>query len=67
MIEAKPADVEMHDLRLSEDFPELKAFAQKYDLDNPEMTQGEHSHVPFPVILIKEAAKWKQNHEGVLP
>jgi len=56
------------DLRLNDPFPALKEFAlnnPKFNLD--EMDLNLHSHVPFVVVLLKSAEKWKSAHEGNLP
>ncbi len=51
IIESKPADVEIHDLRLTEqNFPALKDYVEKYR-PHAEMTDAEHKHLPFPVLL----------------
>jgi len=64
VIESKP-DFPPVDLRLGAPFPGLQAFADSFVLAS--LDSGEHSHVPFPVLLIKALADWKQNHNGQVP
>jgi amyloid beta precursor protein binding protein 1 len=64
IVESKP-DFPPVDLRLSTPFPELLAFSDSFHLGNLE--SAEHSHVPFPVILLKAMAIWKENHDGNVP
>jgi len=56
-----PAD----DLRLANPFPELSKFADSVDM--AVLNSQEHSHVPFLVILLQLAKKWKEQHGGKLP
>ena len=44
-------------LRLTKPFPELQAWADSIDYDQLDPT--EHAHIPFAIILIKEADKWR--------
>ncbi|SNX83716.1 related to auxin-resistance protein [Melanopsichium pennsylvanicum] len=53
------------DLRITKPFPELVQLASSFDLDTSDTI--EHSHIPFPVILIKKLIEWKLTHEGNLP
>ncbi|KAI0339352.1 hypothetical protein BDW22DRAFT_1431939 [Trametopsis cervina] len=52
-------------LRLSKPFPALQQWADSLDYDKIDPT--EHAHVPFAIILIKEADAWRQEHGGALP
>ncbi len=44
-------------LRLTRPIPALKEWAQV--LDYASLDPTEHAHIPFSVILVKEAEKWK--------
>jgi hypothetical protein len=46
------------DLRIRKPWPELQAFAETFDLDT--MEEEQHAKVPFPIILIKMAAKYTE-------
>ena len=50
VIESKP-DKDQTDLRLNNPFPELMEFVNSYNL--AELPDHLHSHVPYPVLLIK--------------
>ncbi|KIP05877.1 hypothetical protein PHLGIDRAFT_482064 [Phlebiopsis gigantea 11061_1 CR5-6] len=52
-------------LRLTKPFPALQAWADSTDYDTLDPT--EHAHIPFVIILIKEADKWRAEHNGALP
>lgn len=63
IIETHPDSVV--DLRITRPFPELLELAQHFDLNTTDTM--EHSHIPFPVILISKLAEWQATHEGQLP
>ncbi|GAC99113.1 neddylation-related protein [Pseudozyma hubeiensis SY62] len=63
IIETHPDSV--LDLRITRPFPELLELAQQFDLNTSDTM--EHSHIPFPVILIKKLAEWRSTHDGQLP
>ena len=44
-------------LRLTKPFPALQQWADSVDYDKMDPT--EHAHIPFAIILIKEADKWR--------
>ena len=50
VIEAHP-DNELPDLRLNQPFDELKAYCNTIDMSK--LSDAEHSHVPYLVILYK--------------
>lgn len=52
------------DLRLTRPFPELAAFAAKFDLDTADSLQ--RSHIPYVVLLLRALHDWKEEH-GALP
>ncbi|XP_011079006.1 NEDD8-activating enzyme E1 regulatory subunit AXR1 [Sesamum indicum] len=64
VIESKP-DHFLDDLRLNNPWPELKRFAETFDLDTADPIV--HKHTPYVIILIKLAEEWARNHGGVLP
>ncbi len=55
IIETHPDSVV--DLRITRPFPELLELAQQFDLNTADTM--EHSHIPFPVILIKKLVDWQ--------
>ncbi|KAL0405395.1 UNVERIFIED_CONTAM: NEDD8-activating enzyme E1 regulatory subunit AXR1 [Sesamum latifolium] len=64
VVESKP-DHFLDDLRLNNPWPELKRFAETFDLDTADPIV--HKHTPYVIILIKLAEEWAKNHGGVLP
>lgn len=62
--ETKP-DSEFGDLRLTDPFPELQAFATNIDIDN--FDAARHAHVPYVVILIQALGKFKKQENKPLP
>ncbi|KAH8096834.1 hypothetical protein BXZ70DRAFT_1031826 [Cristinia sonorae] len=52
-------------LRLTQPFPALVEWADSIDYDGLDPT--EHAHIPFPIILVKQAQKWRAEHGGELP
>lgn len=63
-MQAKPADVELDDLRLSEPFEALEKYCLDFETEG--LGSLEHSHIPYVVILVKALDKWKQS-KGQLP
>ena len=63
IIETHPDSVV--DLRITRPFPELLELAQQFDLNTTDTS--EHSHIPFPVILIKKLIEWQAANDGKLP
>ncbi|TGZ84017.1 hypothetical protein EX30DRAFT_369323 [Ascodesmis nigricans] len=61
------------DLRLLSPWPELLEYATKQSagLDAPEseggMSDHQHGHVPYVVLLLKYLEDWKQTHNGSHP
>lgn len=50
VIESKPSDIEVDDLRITNPFPALLQFANSINLE--ELDKAVHAHVPYNVILI---------------
>ncbi|PWN53904.1 hypothetical protein IE53DRAFT_372780 [Violaceomyces palustris] len=53
------------DLRLTNPFPELVAFAESFNLATTDSLT--HSHIPFVVILLKKLEEWKAKNGGSPP
>ncbi|KAI9300499.1 NEDD8-activating enzyme E1 regulatory subunit [Cunninghamella echinulata] len=64
MIETHPENV--IDIRLSDPFPQLSDFTNTF-ADLSTLDQTDHAHVPYIVILLIFAEKWKASHDGKLP
>ncbi|WJX49919.1 NEDD8-activating enzyme E1 regulatory subunit axr1, variant 2 [Trifolium repens] len=64
VIESKPEHF-LDDLRLNNPWPELKSFAEGFDLNVQDPVA--HKHIPYVVILVKMADEWAKSHGGRLP
>ena len=64
VIESKP-DSMIDDLRLNEPFEELSAFARSFDLEA--LDGPTYGHLPYAVLLLHAADRWKSEHGGMLP
>jgi amyloid beta precursor protein binding protein 1 len=56
VIEAHP-DNELPDLRLDQPFDELKAHCNSIELEK--LSETDHSHIPYLIILFKYLESWK--------
>jgi amyloid beta precursor protein binding protein 1 len=65
IVESKPDPKPLDNLRIANPFPVLAAHAAASDLS--EMSDVDHAHVPYPVILIQLAAQWRSLHGGENP
>ncbi|KAL7719345.1 NEDD8-activating enzyme E1 regulatory subunit [Entamoeba marina] len=50
------------DLRIPEPFPKLQELATKFDL--PKLSKDDHSHVPFPLILVWALKEWRNRNNS---
>lgn len=64
IVESKPPDVDIFDLRLSNPFPELLEYVRDANFEVEDSML--HAHIPFVIILLKAAETWKQRH-GSMP
>lgn len=64
LLDPKPANAPP-DLRLKKSFPALDEFCNSINLDSLE--SHEHSHVPYPIILLKAISAWRASHGGQDP
>jgi amyloid beta precursor protein binding protein 1 len=65
VVESKPADKEIKDLRLNAPFPKLVEYVNSVDV--AALDDMLHGHVPFVVLLLKTLDQWKAAHDGALP
>lgn len=64
VVETKP-DNKVEDLRLGTPWPELEKFVMDFDMDS--LDDKTYKHVPWAIILVQAARKWKDEHGGNLP
>lgn len=67
VVDTHPESERIVDLRLLSPWPELVAFAQEMTEDIDNLSDHEHGHVPYLVLLLHYLEKWKQAHDGALP
>lgn len=60
----KPRDF-VPDLRLVDSLPALELLADSIDYST--LDDQQHSHVPYPLILLRAVQEWKKDHNGMLP
>lgn len=60
VVESKPSDKELIDLRIHKPFAELLHYSNSIDLSSLDLIY--HSHVPFIVILIQSMQDWLKVH-----
>lgn len=65
IIQSKPADKELDDLRVAAPFEELEKYALEFDMS--QLGSLEHGHTPYVIILIKVIDAWKKDHDGKMP
>ena len=65
VVESKPDNATLDDLRIPTPFPSLAEFARGVHLDS--VDDMVHSHVPWVVLLLRAADAWKSSHGGALP
>jgi len=53
--------VKIADLRLNDPFSTLEEYVENFDFES--LTVRENSHVPYPVILLREIKNWKASHD----
>ncbi len=63
--ESKPDPPPITDLRLANPWSELDLYAKGIDLSK--LDDKEFAHVPYVVILMQLADKWKNEHQGKAP
>lgn len=65
IVEPKIIKKNVKDLRIESPWPELQDYVNSFDL--PSLTEIEHIHVPFAIILIQAIQKWRSEHGGKAP
>lgn len=55
------------DLRLTQPWPELVQFAEEMTRDIDNLSDQDHGHLPYVVILLHYLDKWKTTHNNEYP
>ncbi|GLC42485.1 hypothetical protein PLESTB_001103300 [Pleodorina starrii] len=64
IVESKP-DSQLDDLRLHQPWSELAQFAASFDMAS--LDDIAHSHMPYVVVLLQAAERWRAAHGGAPP
>lgn len=64
IVESKP-DAESHQLWVAEPFPELQKYCEGTELNG--LSDVEHAHVPFIVLLVQACGAFRNKNNGALP
>lgn len=64
IVESKRENIP-EDLCIFNPFPELLQFANSFNLAT--LSDSDHSHVPYPLILIQHLNEWRAQHGGAAP
>ncbi|KAH8194927.1 hypothetical protein TruAng_010912 [Truncatella angustata] len=67
IVDTHPEVEKTVDLRLTQPWPELVEFAQEMTRDIESMSDHDHGHLPYVVILLHYLEKWKLTHGGEYP
>lgn len=67
IIDTHPPEEAIIDLRLLSPWPELSSFARDLTKDIDALSDYEHGHLPFIVILLHYLDVWKAAHDGNPP
>ncbi|KAI4118771.1 MAG: hypothetical protein LQ345_001231 [Seirophora villosa] len=67
IIDTHPDPASTQDLRLLQPWPELKDFMQSKTKNLDSLSDHEHGHVPYLLLLLRFLEDWKQSHNGDPP
>ncbi|KAI4180349.1 MAG: hypothetical protein LQ348_005213 [Seirophora lacunosa] len=67
IIDTHPDPASTQDLRLLQPWPELKDFMQSKTQNLDSLSDHEHGHVPYLLLLLRFLEDWKQSHNGDPP
>ena len=67
IVDTHPDPVSTQDLRLLDPWPELLEFVSTKTKDLDSLSDHEHGHVPYLLLLLHFLEKWKASHDGKAP
>ena len=67
IVDTHPDSTATTDLRLTTPWPELSNLAADMTKDIDNLSDHEHGHIPYLVLLLHFLEVWKKSHEGKLP
>ncbi|KAL8873090.1 MAG: hypothetical protein Q9174_001378, partial [Haloplaca sp. 1 TL-2023] len=67
IVDTHPDPASTQDLRLLEPWPELTAFMEAKTVDLDALSDHDHGHVPYLLLLLRFLEDWKKLHGGEPP
>jgi len=67
IVDTHPDPASTQDLRLLKPWPELEAFVRVKTHDLEKMSDHDHGHVPYLILLLYYLEVWKASHDGKYP
>ena len=67
IVDTHPDPISTQDLRLLDPWPELLDFMRTKTKDLDSLSDHEHGHVPYLLLLLHYLEKWKDLHDGKPP
>lgn len=67
IIDTHPDPASTQDLRLLQPWPELTAFAESKTQNLDSLSDHDHGHIPYLVLLLHFIEEWKESHNGNPP
>ncbi|KAI4198024.1 MAG: hypothetical protein LQ350_005535 [Teloschistes chrysophthalmus] len=67
IVDTHPDPVSTQDLRLLQPWPELQAFMKTKTSDLDALSDHDHGHVPYLILLLHFLEEWKSSHDGDPP
>ena len=67
IVDTHPDPASTQDLRLLKPWPDLHEYAKKHTHGLNQMTDHDHGHVPYLLLLLHYLEIWKRDHDGKLP
>lgn len=67
IVDTHPDETATTDLRLLTPWPELAVFAEELTKNIDDLSDFEHGHLPYVVILLHYLERWKAEHDGSYP
>ena len=67
IVDTHPDPASTQDLRLLNPWPELLEFLEKKTGDLDSLSDHDHGHVPYLLILLHFLSVWKASHDGQVP
>ncbi|KAI4283387.1 MAG: hypothetical protein L6R38_002199 [Xanthoria sp. 2 TBL-2021] len=67
IVDTHPDPTSTQDLRLLEPWPELQAFAKSKTENLDALSNLDHGHIPYLLLLLRFLTDWRESHDGNPP